>query len=108
MRTDKEIMELVRDEWLKVSVAPNMFSKKDMFFYKHRGFNGLYRFVAFLHVDKTIDKAERCRIETLLATLASEEDRLVDTYWFTGVEVDKVKAYQERLDFLNRLIGEIS
>ena len=108
MRADKEIMELVRDEWLKVRVALNMFSEKDMFFYRHRGFNGLYRFVAFLHVDKTIDKAERCRIETLLATLASEEDRLIDTCWFTGVDIDKVGAYQERLDFLNRLIGEIS
>ena len=54
MRKDRELLELVRDEWLKVSTTLNMFSNKDMFFYKHRGFEMFYGFIGFLHADEAL------------------------------------------------------
>lgn len=104
MRTDRELISFVMDEWLEV----NEYQEDDKVRFEYRGIvlSGLCEFISVLFQKGRLCILELGRVHSILKTKAIEYGVYDLGYWFVTSDIDYNKAYNHRLNFLNRIIDD--
>ena len=111
MRTNKNLVLLMEQEWEKV-ICLDM-PKRKYFLYQNGtddfSFIGLCTFPGILYFYGIVNLGEKYKLNSLLIKSfnkhihKSQRNALFPAYWFTSPDKDFDRAYRERKDFLYKM-----